>query len=92
MRNLENTNIIEVTTMKLGKYKHYKGNYYQVLGLVHNTETREKMVLYRALYDCPDLKDDYGDDPWFVRPFDMFNEFVEIDGVKILRFEYVSDE
>jgi hypothetical protein len=77
--------------MKLGKYKHYKGNYYQVLGVVHNTETREKMVLYRALYECPDLKDDYGDYPWFVRPYDMFNEDVEIDGAKVPRFEYVSD-
>jgi len=49
--------------MKLGKYKHHKGSYYQVLGIVHHTETKEKMVLYRALYECPDLKADYGNDP-----------------------------
>ena len=78
-------------TMKLGKYRHYKGNFYEVLGLAHHTETKEKMVLYRALYDCPDLRDEYGDDPWFVRPFDMFNEEIEVDGVKVRRFEYVPE-
>ncbi len=76
--------------MKVGKYRHYKGNYYQVLGLAHNTETREKMVLYRGLYESPDLREEYGDDPWFVRPFDMFNETVEVDGQIMPRFEYVS--
>ena len=76
--------------MKPGKYKHYKGNMYEVLGVVHNTETKEKMVLYRALYECPDLKSDYGDDPWFVRPYAMFNETVDVEGRTVPRFEYVS--
>jgi len=77
--------------MKLGKYRHYKGNMYEVLGVVHHTETRQKMVLYRALYDCPDLKEEYGDDPWFVRPFDMFVEEIEHNGTKLPRFDYVSE-
>jgi hypothetical protein len=77
--------------MKLGKYRHYKGNMYEVLGVVHHTETRQKMVLYRALYDCPDLKEEYGDDPWFVRPFDMFNEEIEHNGTRVQRFDYISE-
>jgi len=77
--------------MKLGKYRHYKGNMYEVLGVVHHTETLQKMVLYRALYDCPDLKEEYGDDPWFVRPFDMFNEEIEHNGITMPRFAYVSE-
>lgn len=76
--------------MQLGKYRHYKNNYYEVLGVAQNTETREKMIVYRALYDCPDLLDEYGPDPWFVRPSDMFNEKVEVDGVFVPRFEYVG--
>jgi hypothetical protein len=76
--------------MKHGKYKHYKGNYYEVFALAHHTETREKMVVYRGLYESPDLKEEYGDDPWFVRPFDMFNEKVEVDGRLVPRFEYVG--
>jgi hypothetical protein len=76
--------------MEVGKYRHYKGKYYQVLGLAHNTETREKMVLYRGLYESPDLREEYGDNPFFVRPFDMFNESVEVDGKTTPRFEYIS--
>jgi hypothetical protein len=76
--------------MKLGKYRHYKGNHYEVLGVACHTETGEKMVLYRALYACPDLVEEYGDDPWFVRPFAMFTENVEIDGKSVPRFEFVG--
>jgi hypothetical protein len=77
--------------VKLGIYKHYKGKHYRVLRLVHHTETREPMVLYQALYECPDLKEEYGSDPWFVRPLKMFFETVDVDGVKTPRFEYVSE-
>lgn len=76
--------------MKLGQYRHYKGKLYEVLGVVMHTETNEKLVLYRALYEIPELRDDYGDDPWFVRPFTMFNEEVEIDGRRMPRFAYVD--
>ena len=78
--------------MKFGKYRHYSGKMYEVLNVVKNTETREKMVLYRPLYECPDLQQEYGEDPWFVRPYDMFNGSVEIGGIKKPRFEYLEDE
>ena len=76
--------------MKLGRYRHYKGKEYEVLGVVMHTETNEKLVLYRALYEIPELRDAYGDDPWFVRPFTMFNETVVIDGQTVPRFAYVG--
>ena len=76
--------------MKLGKYRHYKGKDYDVLVVVMHTETNEKMVLYRALYECPELREEYGDDPWFVRPFLMFNESVSVDGQTMPRFEYIG--
>lgn len=76
--------------MRLGKYRHYKGSYYHVLGVAQNTETREKMVVYKALYPCPDLEEEYGKEPFFVRPFAMFHETVLVEGVNISRFEYVG--
>lgn len=63
--------------IKLGKYKHFKGNYYEVIGLAIHTETNEEMVVYKALYG------EYG---LFVRPAKMWNE--EVNGVK--RFTYVG--
>ncbi|MEU7945607.1 DUF1653 domain-containing protein [Micromonospora taraxaci] len=76
--------------IRLGKYRHYKGNYYEVLGLAHGTETREKLVIYRGLYDSPDLEEDYGKDPWFARPHDMFTGTIEVDGKAVSRFEFIS--
>jgi len=76
--------------MRLWTYKHYKGHLYEVLWVVLHTETQEKMVLYRAFYDCPDLVDKYGEDPLFVRPYDIFMELVDIDGEKVQRFEYLE--
>lgn len=66
-----------------GKYHHYK-NYlsYEVLGTARHSETLEPMTLYRALY---------GDHGLWVRPAAMFNETVEVDGVRLKRFTWVSD-
>ena len=60
-----------------GKYRHYKGNEYEILYVATHSETLEPMVVYRALYD------DFG--VW-VRPASMWNEYVEKDGVKVRRF------
>ncbi|MEI6835579.1 MAG: DUF1653 domain-containing protein [Candidatus Falkowbacteria bacterium] len=67
--------------IKLGKYKHYKGNDYEVIGLAHHSETLEDLVVYRALY---------GDFDLWVRPLSMFLENVEIDGVTRPRFKYLD--
>lgn len=66
-----------------GKYKHYKGRYYEVLDVVRHSETLEYMVLYRALYD---------DFALWVRPLPMFLETIELNGQHIKRFELQSTE
>jgi len=68
--------------LKKGRYKHYKGSFYQVEDVVTHSETEETMVLYRPLY---------GEQALWVRPFDMFVEDVEIAGVKQPRFAYQSE-
>lgn len=60
-----------------GRYRHYKGELYEVLGTVRHSETGEPMTLYRALY---------GERGLWVRPAAMFNEDVVIDGVAQPRF------
>ena len=72
--------------LKPGKYRHYKNNMYEVLGVGHHTETMEKLVFYRALYESKD----FGKDALWVRPLSMFTETIQIDGKKVPRFEYVG--
>jgi cyclomaltodextrinase / maltogenic alpha-amylase / neopullulanase len=67
--------------IKLGKYKHYKGQEYEVIGVAKHSETLEYMVVYRALY---------GENQIWVRPLKMFIEEVEVDGKKAPRFEYLG--
>ena len=69
--------------IKLGIYKHYKGNEYRVLGIATHSETLEKMVVYQALYGT------YG---IWVRPINMWNELVEVDGNLVLRFKFLREE
>lgn len=68
--------------IKLGKYKHFKGNEYEVLHIAKHSETSEDMVVYRALY---------GDFGIWVRPASMWNEVIERDGKKIQRFTYIGE-
>lgn len=78
--------------LKQGIYRHYKnGKTYRVIDVAMHTETQEKMVIYKALYDCPELADEYGLSPYFVRPYDMFIENVEYEGKTVPRFEYVDE-
>lgn len=66
-----------------GKYRHYKGNYYEVVDVARHTETEELMVVYRALY---------GDRELWVRPLHMFLETVTgSDGQDMLRFQAVEE-
>ena len=66
-----------------GRYRHFKGNEYQVLGLARHSETLEDMVVYRALY---------GEGGLWVRPASMWNEMVTRDGKTQRRFTYVGEE
>lgn len=68
--------------IKLGRYRHYKGKEYRVFNVATHSETLEKFVVYQTLYG------DYG---WWVRPFSMFTENVEIDGKLVPRFEWVGE-
>lgn len=69
--------------MKQGIYRHYKGNLYQVLHVAQHSETQEKFVVYQCLY---------GDFSIWVRPFDMFNEIVELENGKTQpRFEFLNE-
>ena len=75
-----------MSELKLGKYKHYKGKLYEVIGLAKHSETLEEIVIYRALYES----EEFGKNVLWVRPKSMFLEFVEIDGNKIPRFEFIG--
>ncbi len=70
----------------LGKYRHYKGNLYEVIGTARHSETLEEMVVYRALYNSKD----YGSNALWVRPKDMFLENVAYEGKLVPRFEKVD--
>jgi hypothetical protein len=76
--------------VKKGKYKHYKGKFYEVIDIVLHTETREKMILYKALYNVDDLDKEFGKEPLFVRPKTMFLENVTINGKEIPRFKFIE--
>ncbi|MDD2451724.1 DUF1653 domain-containing protein [Sulfurovum sp.] len=69
-------------TLKKGRYRHYKGNEYEVLDIARHSETEEWMVVYRTCY---------GDRSLWVRPYGMFVEKVEIDGNMVERFAYIGD-
>jgi hypothetical protein len=70
--------------IKPGIYKHYKGNLYRVHGIAKHSETLEDMVYYESLYENPEGK-------FWIRPFAMFVEDVEVDGKLIPRFEFISE-
>ncbi len=76
--------------IKLGKYKHFKGKFYQVIGLAFNAETKEKMVLYKCLYPVKNLSKEFGPEPIFVRTAKNFTQTTKFDDKKIPRFKYVD--
>jgi len=73
--------------MNLGKYKHYLGKEYEVLGLARHSETLEEFVLYKPLY-----KDKKFDGCFWVRPKKMFLEKVKINGKLVKRFEFLKNK
>ena len=68
--------------IRLGKYRHFKGNEYRVIGIASHSETMEPMVVYRALN---------GEAGLWVRPASMWTETVDRDGYRGPRFVYVED-
>ena len=72
---------------KLGKYQHYKGKTYEVIGVARHSETMEEMVVYRALYES----EEFGKNALWARPLKMFLEEVTLDnGQKVPRFKYLG--
>jgi hypothetical protein len=65
----------------LGRYRHYKGGEYEVIGVARHSETNEPLVVYRPLYNASG---------WWVRPHAMFFESVDIAGVVQPRFSRID--
>lgn len=75
-----------MTKILPGKYRHYKGKFYQVIDTAIHSETLERMVVYRALYESKD----FGKDQLWVRPEKMFSEKVIVEGKEVPRFQLVN--
>ena len=67
--------------IKKGIYRHFKGNYYEVIAQGKDSETMQDVVIYKALY---------GDGEFWVRPLKMWNETVEHEGSTVKRFEFIK--
>lgn len=70
-------------SLRPGRYRHYKGNDYQLLGIARHSETEELLAVYRCLY---------GDYSLWVRPLAMFTEIVTVEGRQVPRFAWVGAE
>lgn len=68
--------------IRTGRYRHYKGNEYEVIGVAKHSETEETFVVYRALY---------GERGLWVRPLAMFLETVMVEGSPRPRFQHLPD-
>ncbi|AIF53241.1 DUF1653 domain-containing protein [Pelosinus sp. UFO1] len=68
--------------IKLGTYRHFKGNTYKVVMIAKHSETLEDFVVYQALY---------GEKGMWIRPLAMFEEMVQVEGQAVKRFVYVGD-
>jgi hypothetical protein len=68
--------------IKLGKYRHFKGNYYQVLHLARHSETEETLVVYHPFDSKGDI---------WVRPLTMFNETITREGKILQRFQFIEE-
>ena len=69
--------------IRMGRYRHFKGNEYEVVGIARHSESMEEMVVYRALY---------GEGGLWVRPAAMWNEIVEREGKTFPRFALIEEE
>ena len=72
--------------IKLGRYQHFKGNFYEVLGVARHSETLEELVVYHALYDSKK----FGKNSLWIRPKKMFIEIVKLNEKIIPRFKFIK--
>jgi hypothetical protein len=72
-------------SVKPGKYQHYKGKMYEVVGVAHHSETMEELVVYKALYET-----EFGFGSLWVRPAKMFAENVIVNNQSVPRFKYLG--
>lgn len=68
--------------IKPGRYRHYKGKDYDVLGVARHSESEEEYVVYRQLYGTGDL---------WIRPVGMFLESVSVEGATVPRFRRLEE-
>jgi hypothetical protein len=73
---------LQVPDIELGLYEHYKGNRYEVVGVGLDTEDHTAQVIYKPLYES--------NVPFWIRPYDMFLETVEVDGKVVPRFQRIK--
>lgn len=78
---MDTSNLPALPEIKPGRYRHYKGGEYEVLGVARHSETLAAMVLYRPLYNDSGL---------WVRPYPMFFESVEVEGRRQPRFAAID--
>ncbi len=69
-----------------GRYQHYKGQFYEVVGSATHSETLEELVVYRAMYTSKE----FGENALWVRPLSMFTEHVFIEGKRLSRFKFIA--
>lgn len=70
------------------KYIHYKtGKLYEVIDIARNSETHEEMIIYKSLYVC----EKFGDNQLWVRPKEMFFEYVNYNGDRVPRFKKIEE-
>jgi len=72
-----------VPLIEAGIYEHFKGKRYEVIGIGLDSETTKPVVVYVPLYES--------NVPFWVRPYEIFLEFVDVDGTKVRRFEKISE-
>jgi len=70
-----------MTDIRPGRYRHYKGNEYTVIGVAFHSETHEELVVYRP---------EYGERALWVRPKEMFLESVVVEGREMPRFQFLE--
>lgn len=75
-----------MSELKLGKYRHFKGELYEVIGVARHSETLEEFVVYRALYKS----EKFGMNTLWIRSKAMFIENVNVDGKEVPRFRYIE--